>query len=82
MSSAQLAERTECDERYVREWLNNQAAGGYVAYDSGTGTYELPDEQALALADEDSPVFLPGGFAGIAAAWAGSSRVRRRVPHR
>lgn len=74
LSSAQLAERTECDERHVREWLNNQAAGGYVAYDSETGRYELPDEQALALAVEDSPVFLPGGFAGIAAAWAGSSR--------
>ena len=74
LSSAQLAERTGCDERYVREWLSNQAAGGYVAYDRGTGTFELPEEQALALADEDSPVFLPGGFAGIAAAWAGSPK--------
>lgn len=74
MTSAKLAEKTGCDERYVREWLNNQAAGGYVTYESGSDTYELPEEQALALADEDSPVFVPGGFAGIAAAWAGATK--------
>ena len=74
VTSTQLAERTSCDERYIREWLNNQAAGGYVAYDASTGTYRLPDEQALALADEDSPVFVPGGFAGIAAAWSGAPK--------
>jgi 2-polyprenyl-3-methyl-5-hydroxy-6-metoxy-1,4-benzoquinol methylase len=74
LTSAQLAERAGCDERYVREWLGNQAAGGYVTYDAAADAYELPEEQALALADEDSPVFLPGGFAGIAAAWAGSMK--------
>ncbi|HEY3240448.1 MAG TPA: class I SAM-dependent methyltransferase [Acidimicrobiia bacterium] len=74
ITSAQIAERTGCDERYVREWLGNQAAGGYVTYDAATGAYELPEEQALALADDESPVFLPGGFAGIAAAWAGTAK--------
>lgn len=74
VTSAQLAERTDCDERYVREWLNNQAAGGYINYVAGQDAYELPPEQAMALADEDSPVFLPGGFAGIAAAWAGTEK--------
>ena len=74
LTASQVAERTGCDERYVREWLNNQAAGGYVTYQADVGTYELPPEQALALADEDSPVFLPGGFAGIAAAWAGTPK--------
>jgi SAM-dependent methyltransferase len=64
-----LATATSTDERYVREWLDNQAAGGYVAYDAATGEYELPPEQALALADEDSPTFLPGGFTGIVAAY-------------
>lgn len=66
---AALAERTGTDERYVREWLDNQAAGGYVTYDPATRRYDLPPEQALALADEDSPVFLPGGFYGIASMW-------------
>ena len=74
LSAADLAGRTGCDRRYVQEWLNNQAAGGYVAYHADRDAYELPPEQALALADEDSPVFLPGGFAGIAAAWAGADR--------
>ena len=74
LSAAELARRTSCDERHVREWLNNQAAGGYVVYHPGSDDYELPDEQALALAVDDSPVFLPGGYAGIAAAWAGSAK--------
>ena len=55
VTSAQLAERTGTAERYVREWLNAQAAGGYVTYDAATGRYTLPPEQALALADEASP---------------------------
>jgi SAM-dependent methyltransferase len=74
LTPAEVAERTGTDERHVREWLNNQAAGGYVTYDPASGRFELPEEQALALADDDSPVFLPGGFVGIAAAWAGSER--------
>ena len=70
LTSAELAERTGCAERYVREWLNNQAAGGYVVYDPATERYELPEEQAAALADEDSPVFVCGGFEGIASCYA------------
>ena len=62
MTSAELAEKTGTTERYVREWLSNQACGGYLAYDSKTSKFELPPEQAFALADETSPVFLPGGF--------------------
>jgi ubiquinone/menaquinone biosynthesis C-methylase UbiE len=69
VTPAEVAARTETDERYVREWLDNQAAGGYVIYDATARTYELPPEQALALADEDSPAFLPGGFTGIVAAY-------------
>lgn len=74
VTAVQLAERTGCDARYVLEWLNNQAAGGYVTFVPDQDAYELPPEQAMALADDDSPVFLPGGFAGIAAAWAGSAK--------
>ena len=69
VTPAEVAARTETDERYVREWLDNQAASGYVTYDATARTYELPPEQALALADEDSPAFLPGGFTGIVAAY-------------
>jgi SAM-dependent methyltransferase len=62
LTPAQLAERTGTHERYVREWLSNQAAGGYVTYDAASGRFELPPEQALALAEEGSPVFVPGAF--------------------
>ena len=62
MSSAELAKKTGTAERYVREWLAAQAAGGYVEYDAATGRYTLPEEQAFALAVEDSPAYLPGAF--------------------
>jgi SAM-dependent methyltransferase len=62
LTPVELARRTGVAERYVREWLNAQAAGGYVEYDGATGTYTLPPEQAIALADETSPAFLPGFF--------------------
>ena len=67
LTSAELAEQTGTSERYVREWLNAQAAGGYVTYDPATKTYTLPPEQASCLADESSPTFLPGAFQVIAA---------------
>ena len=59
---AELAERTGTNERYVREWLNSQAAGGYVEYDADTGRYSLNAEQAFTLADENSPAYMPGAF--------------------
>jgi hypothetical protein len=70
MTSATLAGFTGTTERYVREWLGNQAAGGYVVYDPAGGTYELPAEQAMVVADEDSPVFLGGAFETIASCYA------------
>jgi SAM-dependent methyltransferase len=62
MTSAELAAKTGTTERYVREWLAAQAAGGFLTYDAVTARYALPPEQALALADDNSPVFLPGYF--------------------
>ncbi|HEY7211984.1 MAG TPA: class I SAM-dependent methyltransferase [Bryobacteraceae bacterium] len=62
MSSAQLAAKTKTDERYVREWLASQAAGGYVTYDATSGKFSLSEEQAFTLAAEDSPAYLPGAF--------------------
>ena len=66
MTPAELAGKTGTTERYVREWLAAQAAGGYVTYDAASGRYTLPNEQAFALAVEDSPAFLPGAFQVIA----------------
>lgn len=58
----QLAGRTGTAERYVREWLNAQAAGDFVNYEPETGRYFLPPEQATALTDASSPAYLPGFF--------------------
>lgn len=75
MTSEELAKKTNTTERYVREWLAAQAAGGYVTYDPSTKRYTLPEEQAFALAVEDSPAFLPGIFQVIASAMKDEPRV-------
>ena len=62
LSPAELAGRAGVSERYTREWLNAQAAGGYVSYDPDSGRYSLPPEQTVALTDPDSPAYLPGFF--------------------
>src|SRR5437762_8074799 len=72
---AELAKRTGTVERYVREWLNNQAAGGYVTYDTASSRYSLTEEQQLALAQEGSPAFIPGAFQVIAACFSSRDRV-------
>jgi len=69
LSPKELAARTECAERYVSEWLNAQAAGGYVQYHAVSDTYELTAEQALVLADEDSPVYIPHAWNVPATMW-------------
>jgi SAM-dependent methyltransferase len=67
MASEEIAAKTKTHERYVREWLAAQSAGGFITYDATTKRYTLPPEQALALADETSPVFLPGFFEIVSA---------------
>jgi SAM-dependent methyltransferase len=62
VTPAQLAERTGTAERYIREWLNANAAGKFVEYDAASGTYFMTPEQALALAQEDTPIHLPGFY--------------------
>lgn len=69
LTAHELAERCGCTERYVREWLNSQAAGGYVAYHPADARYELPAEQALVLAQQDSPVFLPPAWEVPVSMW-------------
>ncbi|WIG55303.1 MAG: Methyltransferase type 12 [Rhodanobacteraceae bacterium] len=61
-TSAELAQRAGANERYVREWLGNQAAGGYVQYDAANDRYSLSEEQRLCLADPNGPVDIPGAY--------------------
>src|SRR5215469_5290825 len=76
LTSAEVAERAGAAERYVREWLRNQAAGGYVSYDPESDRYTLPDEHALALADEDSPFYVLGVYDSIASLFADEEKIR------
>ncbi len=69
LSAKELAKRAGCAERYVREWLNAQAAGGYLGYHAVSDTYEISPEHAMVLADEDSPVYIPPAWNVPAAMW-------------
>jgi len=69
ITSWELASSARCAERYVREWLNAQVAGGYVGYHAISDTYELSPEQAMVLADEDSPFFIPNAWQVPASMW-------------
>ena len=62
LTPAELATRTNTNERYVREWLGNQGAGGYVQFDAASGKWSLSPEQALCLADPNGPVDMPGAY--------------------
>lgn len=69
LSAKELAQRTGCAERYVREWLNQQAAGGYLGYHAMSDTYELSSEHAMVLADEESPYYIPPAWNIPASMW-------------
>jgi hypothetical protein len=75
VTSAELAEKTGTAERYVREWLAAEAAGGYVSYDAKSDRYFLTEEQAECLTNEDSPACVLGGFQGMLAAVRTSPKV-------
>ena len=77
VTSEELAGKTECSERYVREWLNAMASGGYVTYDSSTRRYTLPAEQAFALSDPESPAFCTGMFQIALAMYAAEERIAK-----
>jgi SAM-dependent methyltransferase len=75
VTADKLAEKTGASQRLVQEWLNAQAAAGYITYDSASRSYELPAENAMALADENSPVFLAGGMDVVAAMYRADDRI-------
>lgn len=75
MNASELASATRTKERYVREWLASQAASGYIEYDPASARFSMLPEQAMALADEDSPVFLGAVGNVIAAAFLDEPKI-------
>ena len=76
LSSQEVARRSGCSERYVREWLNSQVAASYVDYHASSKTYELTPEQAVVLADVSSPAFMPNAWQVVASMWADEPKSR------
>ena len=74
-SSDDIARRTQCDPRYIAEWLRGQAAGGYVTYDPTSDSYSLTEEQAFVLANPDGAVYAPGAFVLALGALKAEARV-------
>jgi SAM-dependent methyltransferase len=75
MTSHQLAAKTKLAERYVREWLNNQTAGGYLSYDPATRNYWMPEAHVPVLADPESPVFLVPALEVAASLWLDEDQI-------
>lgn len=75
MTSTELAAATQTDERYLREWLASQAAGGYITFDAATNKFSMTEEQAFTLAREDSPAYLPGAFELVLGSLAAVPRI-------
>ena len=75
VTSDGLAHETHLDERYLREWLANQAASGYVTYEPSSATFSMTPEQQALLADPDSPVAMTGGFYSIASVYQDEPRI-------
>ena len=78
LTSDELAKRTGTVERYVREWLANQAASGYVDYDPETQRFSLPPEQGFMLAEESSPLYIHGAFQVVEAMMAARAQITER----
>ena len=75
ITSQELANITGTSERYIREWLANQAAGGYIEYNFSSQKYSLPIEHALALINETSPVYAAGGFQVLMAFYKDAAKI-------
>jgi SAM-dependent methyltransferase len=75
VTSAELAKKTKLHERYVREWLSAQAASGYVDYDADKDEFSLSPEQAMAFAEENSPIFFAGAFDIVQATYLDEPKV-------
>ncbi len=79
MTSAEFATKANISERYAREWLAQNAASGYLTYDPASRRFELPPEQAMVFANEESPFFMGGGFDAVAALYQTQPLSRRGI---
>ena len=77
LAAAEVARRAACAERYVREWLNSQVAAEYLNYHPDDGTYEMTPEQAVVLADDTSPYYIPAAWEVAASMWLDEERSAR-----
>lgn len=75
VTSEDLAKKTGCDERYLREWLSAQAAAGYLDYDPQTRTFSLSPEASVAFADEGHPAFFAGAFEVVQSLWMDEPKI-------
>ena len=78
-TSEELAKKTGTLERYLREWLAGQAAAGYVQYDSGSKRYSMTAEQAYAMTNEDSPLYIPGAFYTVASVYKDQRKIAEAI---
>jgi 2-polyprenyl-3-methyl-5-hydroxy-6-metoxy-1,4-benzoquinol methylase len=78
LTCEEIAERSGVAERYVREWASAQAASGYLTYDADADKFTLPPEQAMVFANEESPVYLLGGYHLISSAFKDRERIEER----
>ena len=81
LKPAQLAQKTNTYVRYIQEWLNNQAAGGYIMYDPETQTYELPEEHSLVITEKDSPFLLGPAYYAINSLWKDKDKLAAAIKY-
>jgi len=75
----EVAEKTGTLERYVREWLAGQAAAGYIEYDAASKRYSMTPEQAYAMTNEDSPLYIPGAFYTVASVYKDQRKIAEAI---
>jgi ubiquinone/menaquinone biosynthesis C-methylase UbiE len=79
VTSEELAQKTGTAERYLREWLAGQAAGGYVEFDSRSKRYSMTPEQNFTLAMEDSPAYLPGALYIVSSVYKDQRKIAEAI---
>ncbi len=75
VTPAGLSRATGTHERYVREWLAQQAAAGVVTYDAADETFTLPPEHAAVLAGDESPASMAGVAPLLLGMYRGADRI-------
>ena len=76
LSADDVAKRSDCNARLVREWLDGQVAGGLVNYEPANDSYELSAEAAMALADDASPAFVARGMNAFASLFMDIDKIK------